>query len=1314
MTVPPKTRKKTASPSAAVKKQVAEELSEVTKSHNARIAMQSLGARARATPRKRQTKEDFIKIFAMAEPPPGVLPKNVSASKLAMDEWGYSDAGMSSYLGNGLGNYGASSYIEGQQFLGYSVLAVLAQRAEYRVVTETLAADMTREWIRFESAKNAEEDKTDKIAELEDYLDQLQLKSAMKQSIEYDGFQGRGQIYLDFGTDIQEVGANQAEQEELRTSIGNGRDEVSKLKIKHMGLKKLIPIEPMWTYPYQYNASQPLRPDWYRPTTWFVMGTEVHRTRLVTFVGRPVPDLLKPAYSFGGLSMTQMIKPYVDLWLRDRTSASDLLNTFSTLVLLTTLDVTTMSQASGDVLWERIQTFNALRDNMGLLVLNKTTEDFKNVSASLGGISELVGQAQEHISSAAQIPTAKLLGIQPAGLNADSEGIIRLYYDRIKATQESLIRAPITNIVDIAQVALWGKVDNEINFVFNDLWQLDEAGKGGVQLTKAQIIETDIASGIITAEEGRRARAADKDSPYSSLNLDEGGAPGMQEEGGGEEEGLIDPQDAGKEAEREAGQQTRQAENFGGGESQGLAHDVVFVSFPEIGENAREKIKQIIENDRQEQILAMDKTQWNEELHPRDETGKFAKSGTASNKMTEMLKAAGFEKHPESEHDTELYHHPSGNSIGFKGPYAKTDNFAHYLNNEYQKSSYGSKSLEELMGQMNLKDISPEVKKEVEVKIEEEKAELPKPPIDAMGSQGAMYDLAMKGDLEGLEKKVKSVVNGSASHMYGLQLLDAMKKNSGELETTLEKAKKEFPEIDMNEYSFEKSDMLDYAKQGKGAALKDQIEKTVKMEAFAESKELQSDVAYGNSLLEAMGEKPVEIESKVEESKTESKEIPKPASNSEVQQKMHELAVAGNKTQLKAITNVILEPKYVSSFTKEDQEYAKSLLPFTEGGESTSKVEEKPAEAKKKFSKPLEGSSKQKLLHKLAEGGHSNQIKEQLAELSNEFLGNSSENYQYGEKLLKEMEGKVNASEAQEQNQKQEKINTKVKPEDLPKPNPDSGQQKEMHKVATQGKLDDLIQKVNKTKEDYGENSYSYKYGKELVEKMGGKLSTSAQTASAQTASAQTPPTKQGMYAPPADTKRYQRQKEAFAKAKQFQSTSSAGAEKAVPSLSKSFFNSIGTKATSAFKSYTGSGYSSMNSALRNWGSASPDVVAKINAMDDAFEEEAASITEDIIVRRGETVPEAYIQKWAETLKSGLPVKFTKDGFTSASLANKAAFGGNVMFEMCVKKGTKAIGVDTISGFNENEVLLRHGQNFELMEIEKKGGQYIVRMVSAS
>jgi hypothetical protein len=81
-----------------------------------------------------------------------------------------------------------------------------------------------------------------------------------------------------------------------------------------------------------------------------VAGKDVHKTRLLKFVGREAPHLLKPAYAFGGLSVTQMSRPYVDNWIRTRQSVADIIHAYSVMVPVdgpTAVSITTSTQTEG-------------------------------------------------------------------------------------------------------------------------------------------------------------------------------------------------------------------------------------------------------------------------------------------------------------------------------------------------------------------------------------------------------------------------------------------------------------------------------------------------------------------------------------------------------------------------------------------------------------------------------------------------------------------------------------------------------------------------------------------------------------------------------------------------------------------------------------------------------------------------------------------------------------------------------------------------------------------------------------------------------
>ena len=122
--------------------------------------------------------------FKIPPPPPGVVPKNV---KMAMDS-DFSPAM----------TYAAQSiYAEGLMFMGYSYLAQLSQRVEYRRVANILAEEMTRKWIKIQCTGDKKA-KADKIQKIDAEFTRLKVKERCRQALEHDSIFGKGQIFVDF------------------------------------------------------------------------------------------------------------------------------------------------------------------------------------------------------------------------------------------------------------------------------------------------------------------------------------------------------------------------------------------------------------------------------------------------------------------------------------------------------------------------------------------------------------------------------------------------------------------------------------------------------------------------------------------------------------------------------------------------------------------------------------------------------------------------------------------------------------------------------------------------------------------------------------------------------------------------------------------------------------------------------------------------------------------------------------------------------------------------------------------------------------
>jgi hypothetical protein len=271
-------------------------------------SMQALINASRESKKRRNKERQRSNPFTLPQFPPGVIPDRPELH-MAMDEAG---AGWAGEQWAATSPFGLAQ--EGLLFLGYPYLSDLFQRPEYRTFSETIATEMTRKWIDFKGSTDDGEDGhgdtksndevQSKIKELKEFMDHLKVRDRFSDLSLVDGGFGRSHLYFDFG-DMRD--------EELCTPIGNGRDEWTKAKVGKDSLKGIKVIEPVWCYPTTYNASVPLAPDWYDPQVWYVMGKQMHKSRLLPYCTRPVPDLLKPSYAFGGLALSQIAKPYVDI-----------------------------------------------------------------------------------------------------------------------------------------------------------------------------------------------------------------------------------------------------------------------------------------------------------------------------------------------------------------------------------------------------------------------------------------------------------------------------------------------------------------------------------------------------------------------------------------------------------------------------------------------------------------------------------------------------------------------------------------------------------------------------------------------------------------------------------------------------------------------------------------------------------------------------------------------------------------------------------------------------------------------------------------
>lgn len=403
------------------------------------------------------------------------------------------------------GSVDALSFVQATGFPGFPTLALLGQLAEYRVMHEALADECVRKWGRVVTSGNSN---PARIRDIEAELERLGLKAAVRQMVVDDQAYGGGHAFFKMKGD--DTAGNTADSPRQLPLVAKP------FTVRKGSFEAIRVVEPRHITPNDYNAIDPTRADFFKPTSWWMLSVKVHASRLYTIVSRPVSDMLKPAYSFRGISLTQLAMPYVDNWLRTRQSVSDTVKQFSVSGIATDL-AQQLAPGAGNDLAMRAMLINAYRDNRNLLFLDKSTEEFFQINTPLTGLDAVQAQSQEHMSAVSQTPLVKLTGITPAGLNASSDGEIRVWYDRVGGYCKNVLGPFIKRVLELAQLSLDGTVDEHLAWEWNPLMELTALEEADRRSKDADTASKYIEATVITPEQEAERLANDPTSGYAGI-----------------------------------------------------------------------------------------------------------------------------------------------------------------------------------------------------------------------------------------------------------------------------------------------------------------------------------------------------------------------------------------------------------------------------------------------------------------------------------------------------------------------------------------------------------------------------------------------------------------------------------------------------------------------------------------------------------------------------------------------------------------------------------------------------------------------------
>jgi len=251
-------------------------------------------------------------------------------------------------------------------------------------------------------------------------------------------------------------------------------------------------------------------------------GTIVHESRILRFDGVRTSRRERIRNAGWARGVVERIYPVVRDFAAAYGGMAHLLQDFSQAVFTIKGLANMIAQDQDELVLRRLALLDMARSVARAVPIDEG-ENLERKATPVAGLPELLDRMGERLSVATDMPVSILMGRAPAGLSATGESDIRLWYDKLKSEQQTMLRRPLNRIVKLTMLAKAGptkgaELDNW-SIAFNPLWQQDETEMVAMRKAQAEADAINIGQGVLHPEEVRQSRfGGDCWSPETQLD----------------------------------------------------------------------------------------------------------------------------------------------------------------------------------------------------------------------------------------------------------------------------------------------------------------------------------------------------------------------------------------------------------------------------------------------------------------------------------------------------------------------------------------------------------------------------------------------------------------------------------------------------------------------------------------------------------------------------------------------------------------------------------------------------------------------------
>lgn len=277
--------------------------------------------------------------------------------------------------------------------------------------------------------------------------------------------------------------------------------------------KGMAQVDPYWCVPeLDAEAVQdPASEFFYEPTWWIINGQRYHRSHLCIFRANEVPDMLKPVYRYGGISVPQRIVERVYAAERTANEGPQLAMTKRLTVWKTDLAELYANQEASA---RHMAVFADYRDNHGVKLVD-TEDSIEQHDTTLADLDATIMTQYQLVAAASGVPATKLLGTTPKGFNATGEYDEASYHEELETIQAN----DLTPLLDRHYLLLMKSKgeDHAISLDWNPVDSPTAEEWATINKTKADTDNVLVQAGAIDGMDVRERLKRDPNSEYTGI-----------------------------------------------------------------------------------------------------------------------------------------------------------------------------------------------------------------------------------------------------------------------------------------------------------------------------------------------------------------------------------------------------------------------------------------------------------------------------------------------------------------------------------------------------------------------------------------------------------------------------------------------------------------------------------------------------------------------------------------------------------------------------------------------------------------------------